>query len=39
MMDRFNVTSRNIKGGRVFAFRGELDLSTRGRTCRTARVG
>lgn len=29
MMDRFNVTSRNIKGGRVFAFRGELDLSTR----------
>jgi len=28
MVDRFSVTSRDIKGGRVFAFRGELDLST-----------
>jgi anti-sigma B factor antagonist len=27
MMDSFSVTSRDIKGGRVFAFRGELDIS------------
>ena len=27
MVDRFSATSRDIKGGRVSAFRGELDLS------------
>jgi len=28
MLDLFGVTSRDIKGGRVFAFKGELDIST-----------
>jgi anti-sigma B factor antagonist len=28
MVDLFSVTSRDIKGGRVFAFKGELDIST-----------
>ena len=27
MVDSFGVTSRDIKGGRVFALRGELDIS------------
>ena len=27
MVDRFSATSRDTKGGRVSAFRGELDLS------------
>jgi len=28
MVDLFSVRSRDIEGGRVFAFRGELDIST-----------
>ena len=28
MVDSFGVTSRDIKGGRVFAFKGDLDIST-----------
>jgi len=27
MVDSFSVTSRDIKGGRVFVLRGELDIS------------